>query len=112
MGAYESFGGKMENHLQWDSDFKPLQPKPHTSSVYKNLCLLSAIFAFSVGLTIGILIPLVYLKAPQIKNQTKPELITPIIANSAAIRTIFLNNSYGFKNGNQVPHGFFRGEFR
>ncbi|XP_028137303.1 extracellular serine/threonine protein kinase four-jointed [Diabrotica virgifera virgifera] len=86
-----------KNSSQWDSDLKPLQPKFYYSSVYKNLCLLSAIFAFSVGLTIGILIPLMYFKNPN-TNQTETAISKPTISNSSVIRTIFLNNSYGYKN--------------
>ncbi|KAJ8929406.1 hypothetical protein NQ314_017906 [Rhamnusium bicolor] len=98
MGAFTSFTHK-PSFVQWDSDLKPLQPKPFANSVYKNLCLLSVIFAFSVGLTIGILIPLVYLRSPQVKNDTVP---TDISNTSAAIRTIFLNNSYGYKNETRI----------
>lgn len=99
MGAYTNFGGK-PGAILWDSDARPVQPKQLSSTVYKNLCLLSAVFAFSVGLTIGILIPLVYLKSPA-KNDT----VALEKANaSAVIRTIFLNNSYRYKN-DTAPDG-------
>ncbi|CAH1107521.1 unnamed protein product [Psylliodes chrysocephalus] len=81
--------------LQWDSDLKPLQPKLIPTSVYKNLCLLSVIFAFSVGLTIGILIPLIYLKG---SDNNRTELLIKPTANPNLIRTVFLNNSYAFRN--------------
>ncbi|KAJ8975765.1 hypothetical protein NQ317_004815 [Molorchus minor] len=83
-----------------DSDLRPLHSRTYSNPVYKNLCLLSAIFAFSVGLTIGILIPLVYLMPPAIKNNTAASVET--LNTTAAIRTIFLNNSYGYKNETKV----------
>lgn len=60
--------------------------------VYKNLCLISVIFAFSIGLLIGIFIPLIYLKE-------KPNNVTNFndsFINTKDIRTIFINNSFGF----------------
>lgn len=93
MGAYANFGAK-PGLIPWEGDLKSTQPKQLSSAVYKNLCLLSAVFAFSVGLTIGILIPLVYLRTPA-RNDT----VAVDAGNaSAVIRTIFLNNSYGYKN--------------
>ncbi|CAH1164796.1 unnamed protein product [Phaedon cochleariae] len=87
--------------IMWDSDLNLLHPKPTATSVYKNLCLLSVVFAFSVGLTIGILIPLFYLEAPDVKNQTQQHTTnSPLISN---IRTVFVNNSYGFKTNGTYP---------
>lgn len=66
--------------------------------VYKNLCLLSVIFAFSVGLLIGIFIPLVYLKESP-KNSTS--VADSSSNSSSAIKTIFINNSYAVKNSSK-----------
>ncbi|KAJ8958433.1 hypothetical protein NQ318_002219 [Aromia moschata] len=97
MGTYASFNNKPDrpSPVQWDSDLRPIRSNP----VYKNLCLLSAVFAFSVGLTIGILIPVVYLRTPNARNETSS---TDLGNASAAIRTIFLNNSYGYKNETRI----------
>ncbi|XP_057657101.1 extracellular serine/threonine protein kinase four-jointed [Diorhabda carinulata] len=82
---------------QWDSDIKPLQFKPNHTSVYKNFCLLSVTFAFSVGFTLGILIPLVYIKSHN-ANETESILNETLVTNTSVIKTIFLNNSYGYMN--------------
>nr|CAH7717167.1 unnamed protein product [Callosobruchus chinensis] len=88
--------GLLQKPLPWE----PLHSKPYSASGYKNLCLISAVFAFSVGLTVGILIPLMYLRAPspQVRNSSTA-------TNVHAIRTVFLNNSYAFKseNGTEYP---------
>lgn len=77
----------------WYSDFRISQKQRRP--VHKNLCFLSVVFAFTVGLFVGIFIPLVYVKAsPKNKTSTSPSAGN----NTAAIRTIFLNNSYGHKN--------------
>ncbi|XP_023312437.1 extracellular serine/threonine protein kinase four-jointed-like [Anoplophora glabripennis] len=94
MGGYTNFGGAKPGLISWDSDAKSTQL---SSAVYKNLCLLSAVFAFSVGLTIGILIPLVYLKTPPRNDTVALETVNA----SAVIRTIFLNNSYAYKNDSE-----------
>ncbi|KAF7286157.1 four-jointed box kinase [Rhynchophorus ferrugineus] len=94
MGAYANFSDdKLEKFPSavWERDFKQ-KPPP-----YKNLCLVSAVFAFSVGLTIGILIPLMYFNDnDSAKNFTRET--DRVVNASSVIRTIFLNNSYGYTN--------------
>lgn len=102
MGTLSNFCCTLEkpSFMQWDSDLLPLQSKrQHTLSAYKNLCFLSVIFAFSVGLTIGILIPLVYFETPVNKNQTDAYINKKI----ADIKTVFLNNSFSFKSTDKYP---------
>ncbi|CAH2002683.1 unnamed protein product [Acanthoscelides obtectus] len=86
--------GLMEKSLPWE----PLHSKAYSTFGYKNLCLISAIFAFSVGLSIGILIPLMYFRSPavQVRNSS-------VANNVHAIRTVFLNNSFAFKSESSTP---------
>lgn len=88
------------NHFANDNDDKKTLPvwyEDKTSTrlkpVYRNLCLLSVIFAFSIGLFVGILIPLLYFGEHGQKNATSPRR-TPV---AEEIKSVFLNNSYGFK---------------
>lgn len=66
--------------------------------VYKNLCLLSVLFAFTIGLLIGILIPLLYLNELPISNNTN---VTKPNFSANELRTIFVNNSFAFRQRNQ-----------
>lgn len=106
MGTLSNFCCTLEkpSFMQWDSDLLPLQSKrQHTISAYKNLCFLSVIFAFSVGLTIGILIPLLYFETAVNKNQTAAYINNNNNNNTADIKTVFFNNSYAFKSANKFP---------
>lgn len=97
MGTLSNFCCTLDgsSFIQWDNDLLPLQSKrQYTVSAYKNLCFLSVIFAFSVGLTIGILIPLLYFETPVNKNQTDAYINNN---NTADIQTVFVNNSYSRK---------------
>ncbi|KAL1502576.1 hypothetical protein ABEB36_007700 [Hypothenemus hampei] len=94
--SYVNFGhtsGKSPQ-IHWDRDFK------HKIPVYRNLGLLSAVFAFSVGLTIGIFIPLMYYNV-NAKNTTSQNYHQT--TSASLIRTIFLNNSYGYVNNTKPP---------
>lgn len=105
MGTFSNFCCPFEkpSFMQWDSDLLPLQSKrQHTLTAYKNLCFLSVIFAFSVGLTIGILIPLLYFETAVNKNQTDVNL-NNFNNNTAEIKIVFFNNSYAFKSTNNYP---------
>ncbi|KAH1018401.1 extracellular serine/threonine protein kinase four-jointed [Dendroctonus ponderosae] len=99
MTSYVNFGSeKMDKFpdVTWERDFRQKIP------AYKNLCLISAIFAFSVGLTIGILIPLMYFNNYySAKNSSTTSQEDEAINSSAIIRTIFLNNSYGYVNSSK-----------
>lgn len=99
MASYVNFSnGKVEKFPQvlWERDLKQKIP------AYRNLCLLSAVFAFSVGLTIGILIPLMYFNNYyRAKNSTFSDQEEVVINASSIIRTIFLNNSYGYANSSK-----------
>lgn len=99
MASYVNFSnGKVEKFPQvlWERDLKQKIP------AYRNLCLLSAVFAFSVGLTIGILIPLMYFNNYyRAKNSTFSDQEEVVINASSIIRTIFLNNSYGYANSSE-----------
>lgn len=71
-------------------DRKPLplwqhqdRPQPH-----KNLCLISVVFAFSIGLLVGIFIPLMCIQTLE-KTDAKPNTI-----NNDIIKSVFVNNSY------------------
>ncbi|KAJ8916687.1 hypothetical protein NQ315_000332 [Exocentrus adspersus] len=81
MASYSSFGNS-------DS----------SSAVYKNLCLLSAVFAFSVGLTVGILIPLVYLNAPSTSSRNYTSS-TPL----SLPRLVPINSTNGNTNAMRYP---------
>ncbi|KAF2883371.1 hypothetical protein ILUMI_22816 [Ignelater luminosus] len=95
MAHYNNLGGKeANNHCIITTICGDVKGSVKQRPVYRNLCLLSVIFGFSVGLLLGILLPFVYLKDTP-KNSTYP---SNYVNTSAAIRTIFLNNSYGNKN--------------
>ncbi|XP_060533315.1 extracellular serine/threonine protein kinase four-jointed [Cylas formicarius] len=88
MTGYANFG---IHQASWQQDFKP-----KTIILYKNACLVSAAFAFGVGLTIGILIPVVYYGSSYgADNSTS---VLDLVNATSVIRTIFINNSYGFVN--------------
>ncbi|XP_050302760.1 extracellular serine/threonine protein kinase four-jointed [Anthonomus grandis grandis] len=89
MVSYVSFGGAGDH--SWET-------RPKTPA-YKNLCLVSAVFAFSVGLTIGILIPIMYFN----NYFTKQPSPAAVAVNSSYIKTIFVNNSFGFQNASDYP---------
>lgn len=98
--AYFCFPIERPSFMQWDSDLLPLQSKRQRAlTAYKNLCFLSVIFAFSVGLTIGILIPLVYFKMPVNKNNTDLHINN----DSGDIKTVFFNNSFSVRSVNGYP---------
>ncbi|XP_066148908.1 extracellular serine/threonine protein kinase four-jointed [Euwallacea fornicatus] len=91
MTSYVSFGsGKSDRFPQvlWEKQKLP---------AYRNLCMLSAVFAFSVGLTIGILIPLMYFH-----NHYSAKNSSSLASqeDQVVIRTIFVNNSYGYRSNN------------
>ncbi|GJQ85359.1 hypothetical protein Trydic_g10133 [Trypoxylus dichotomus] len=70
--------------------------------VYRNLCLLSVVFAFSVGLFVGILIPLLYFgdqnhRKDNVTFQEVPR-ISAVAPVAEAIKNVFVNNSFGYKN--------------
>lgn len=91
MTSYVNFG----HVVDWERDFKQKLP------AYRNLCLLSVVFAFSVGLTIGILIPLMYFHNyyhARNSSAASHEEDATNSSSSAAIRSVFLNNSYGYQN--------------
>lgn len=92
MVHYNNFGDNKKTLPIWYEE-KSHKLKP----VYRNLCLLSVVFAFSVGLFVGILIPLVYFGDQNQKNATltPPKQTTPV---AEAIKSVFVNNSYGYKN--------------
>ncbi|XP_030759470.1 extracellular serine/threonine protein kinase four-jointed [Sitophilus oryzae] len=79
-------------NCSWERDFKQRTPP-----IYKNLCLISVVFAFSVGLTIGILIPFMYFNGYNGVRKNSSSLSSEV-NTSSVIRTIFLNNSYGYVN--------------
>ncbi|CAG9770815.1 unnamed protein product [Ceutorhynchus assimilis] len=100
MASYASFGNSKVDK------FPQILWEQKSSSAYKNLCLVSAVFAFSVGLTIGILIPLMYFNngyTVSTNNSSSSE--DKVLPNaSSIIRTIFLNNSYGYMNVSKVVY--------
>ncbi|KAB0791030.1 hypothetical protein PPYR_02830 [Photinus pyralis] len=62
---------------------------------HKNVCLISVVVGFTIGLSLGIFLPLIYLESA-IKNSTHP------ISDAAAIRSIFLNNSFKAQNSSPI----------
>lgn len=58
--------------------------------IYRNLCLLSVSFGFVVGLLFGFFFPFVYVASPPKNSSLYP--------SQSAIRTIFFNNSFAYKN--------------
>ncbi|XP_019871808.2 extracellular serine/threonine protein kinase four-jointed [Aethina tumida] len=61
-------------------------PPSRATTWVRHLCVVSVLCAFAVGLTIGVFIPLVYLRTNTSSVKEEP--------NSTVIRGIFLNNSY------------------
>lgn len=57
-------------------------------------CLLSVAFAFTVGLSVGIVIPLVYSRHSKVHVDNRQDLVN----RTAIIRTIFVNHSYSSQN--------------
>ncbi|KAK5638557.1 hypothetical protein RI129_012852 [Pyrocoelia pectoralis] len=60
----------------------------------KNVCLISVVLGFTIGLILGIFLPLICLEN-SIKNSTHP-------ISDAAIRNIFLNNSFKAQNSSPI----------
>lgn len=91
MVNYNEFGSDTTIPI-WHSDYR-ISHKPK----HKNLCFISVLSAFIIGLFVGIVIPLAYLRnSPSAGNfTTTTEDSSDLPNTAAAIRTIFLNNSYG-----------------
>ncbi|KAL3270699.1 hypothetical protein HHI36_021227 [Cryptolaemus montrouzieri] len=64
---------------------------------YKNLCFVSVLIAFIVGLMLGIFLPFVYSK-----NASNSTDIVTIINDTSEIRTVFLSNSFSAKNRSDI----------
>ncbi|KAK4878361.1 hypothetical protein RN001_010867 [Aquatica leii] len=61
---------------------------------HKNFCLLSVIIGFTVGLLFGIFLPILCLERSV--NETR-------VSNDAAIRNVFVNNSFKIQNATPPP---------
>ncbi|XP_044763691.1 extracellular serine/threonine protein kinase four-jointed [Coccinella septempunctata] len=68
-------------------------PRP----IYKNLCFVSVLFAFVVGLLLGIFLPLVYFRSSS--NSTS---LLPPINETSEIRSVFMSNSFSAKNLSEI----------
>ncbi|KAI4454828.1 four-jointed box protein 1 [Holotrichia oblita] len=93
MVNYSNFGDRKVLPIWYEDKTNKLKP------VYRNLCLLSVVFAFSIGLFVGILIPLIYFgDQNQQENRTTTDIPVMLSPAAEAIKNIFVNNSYGYKN--------------
>ncbi|KAK9874242.1 hypothetical protein WA026_002596 [Henosepilachna vigintioctopunctata] len=81
MTSYTNFG--TTNH-RISENLKP---------IYKNLCFISVVAAFVIGLLLGIILPIVYFK-----NGTHTTRVIASTNETSKIRTIFISNSFSAKN--------------
>ncbi|KAK9745273.1 hypothetical protein QE152_g7077 [Popillia japonica] len=89
MVNYSNFGDKKVLPVWYEEKANKLKP------VYRNLCLLSVVFAFSIGLFVGILIPLIYFGEQNRQDNNRTATRKTEIPAAEAIKSVFVNNSYG-----------------
>ncbi|XP_018319088.1 extracellular serine/threonine protein kinase four-jointed [Agrilus planipennis] len=94
MSAYTNFTEKNCAFLCYTE----LKNQPKARPFFRNFCIVSVFLAFLIGLSVGILIPVLCLQRSHRTHTNNSKSTGHFLPSPSAIRTIFLNNSYGFKN--------------
>lgn len=96
----------MDNAILWPMD-SSTSLKRHRN--YRNICIASVLVAFTIGLTVGVLIPIIYFCSSDVEALESKELLlllknTSTRTNEKLIGSVFLNNSHSVILNNSLGY--------